>query len=58
MWPRDILPNRIPYARIMIFTYNSNVAFDVSESGVRQHANSLLDFVHGIREETVCVTSI
>ncbi|KAI9768271.1 MAG: hypothetical protein M1839_004165 [Geoglossum umbratile] len=52
MWPRDILPNRIPYARIMIFTYNSNVAFDVSESGVRQHANSLLDLVHGIREET------
>ena len=58
MWPRDLLPRKIPDARIMIFSYNSNVAWDVSEAGVRQHANLLLDLVQGIREDTVCVSSM
>jgi len=58
MWPRDLLPGKIPYARIMVFSYNSNVALDVSESGVPQHANSLLELVQGIREDTVCIFPI
>jgi hypothetical protein len=58
MWPRDLLPVKILYARVMIFSYNSNVAWEVSGAGIRQHANSLLDLVHGIREETVSVSSI
>ena len=58
MWPRDLLPGKIPNARIMIFSYNSNVALDVSESGIRQHANSLLDLVQGIRTDTVCVFAV
>jgi hypothetical protein len=52
-WPRDLLPERIPHARILIFSYNSNVAWDVSEAGIRQHANTLLDLVQGEKKKTV-----
>jgi hypothetical protein len=55
MWPKDLLPMKIPYARICIFTYNSNVAWEVSEAGIRGHANSLLDLLQGLREETVAI---
>ncbi|KAE9377690.1 hypothetical protein N431DRAFT_527699 [Stipitochalara longipes BDJ] len=55
MWPKDLLPLKIPSARICIFTYNSNVAWEVSESGIRGHANSLLDLLQGLREETALV---
>ena len=50
MWPRDVLPTRIPNARVMLFAYNSNVGLDVSESGVRQHANTLLDLLLAERQ--------
>ena len=53
MWPRDILPTKVDCARIMVFAYNSNVGWDVSESGVRQHANTLLDLLLAEREEEV-----
>ncbi len=53
MWPRDLLPKKIPDARIMIFKYNANVAWGVSEAGIRQHADTLLDLVQGKRYDTV-----
>ncbi|ORY01196.1 hypothetical protein BCR34DRAFT_442403, partial [Clohesyomyces aquaticus] len=52
MWPRDLLPQKIDYCRIFIFKYNSNVAFDASEMGIRGHANALLDHLWGHREDT------
>jgi len=33
-WPRDLLRPHVPGARILIFGYNSNVAFGSSASGV------------------------
>lgn len=53
LWPKDLLPSRVKHARIMMFEYNSNVAFDASETDLRGHAASLLDSVQGVREETV-----
>ena len=49
-WPGKLLPEHIPTARIMLFAYNSNVAWDVSEAGIRQHANDLLDLVNERRQ--------
>ncbi|KAF8249410.1 hypothetical protein K440DRAFT_641411 [Wilcoxina mikolae CBS 423.85] len=43
LWPRDLLPHDVPDARVLLFSYNSNVAFNVSQEGVRDHANSLLE---------------
>ncbi|KAH0613051.1 uncharacterized protein H6S33_009431 [Morchella sextelata] len=43
LWPRDILPSNVPECRILLFGYNSNVAFDVSNQGIKDHANTLLD---------------
>ncbi len=51
MWPRDILPIKVDYARIMLFAYNSNVGWDVSESGIRQHANTLLELLLAERQD-------
>jgi len=40
---RDFLPAQIPYARILLFGYNSNVAFETSIAGVGEQAASLLN---------------
>lgn len=42
LWLRDFLPQRLPGARIMLFGYNSNVAFRTSTAGVYEHAENLL----------------
>ena len=43
LWLRDFLPAKIPYARILLFGYNSNVAFETSIAGVREQAANLLN---------------
>lgn len=50
-WPVKQLPQRIPSARIHIFSYNSRVAWDTSTNGIQQHANNLLDRLLGARED-------
>jgi hypothetical protein len=55
LWPKDLLPSRIKRTRMMLFEYDSNVAFDASETDLRGHATSLLESVQGVREETVSV---
>ena len=55
LWPRDLLPSRVPTARVMLFVYNSNVASDASEAGIRQHANDLLDLVENERPVRHCL---
>lgn len=37
----------------MLFAYNSNVAWDAPEAGIRQHANDLLDLVNERRQVTI-----
>ena len=49
-WPTNQLPKRVPSARILIFSYNSRVAWDTNENGIREHANNLLDRLSGARE--------
>lgn len=43
LWLRDFLPQRIPNARILLFNYNANVAFQTSTAGVLEQAESLLN---------------
>jgi hypothetical protein len=50
-WPKDLLPKKIPNCRVLIFGYNSNVAFDVTQQGIKEHANTLLDRLSGNRED-------
>lgn len=42
LWLRDFLPQKLPNARILVFGWNSNVAFDTATSDVRDHAYNLL----------------
>lgn len=43
MWLKDFLPLKLKTARVLLFGYNSNVAFKTSTSGVREHAINLLN---------------
>jgi hypothetical protein len=46
LWLRDFLPSQLPRARILIFGYNSNVAFQTSAAGLSEHAENLLNLLH------------
>ncbi|KAI4601048.1 Serine active site containing protein 1 [Pestalotiopsis sp. 9143b] len=43
LWLQDFLPQRLPNARILLFDYNANVAFQTSTAGVLEQAESLLN---------------
>lgn len=49
-WPTEQLPKRVPSARILVFSYNSHVAWDTSQNGIQKHAENLLDRLSGARE--------
>jgi hypothetical protein len=51
-WPKT-LPQEMPWARIMIFGYNSSVAFNASTGTIRTHAASLLDRLDSARQDQV-----
>ena len=50
MWLQDegFLPTQIPNARILLFGYNSNVAFTASNAGLAEQAKNLLQLL-GLR---------
>jgi hypothetical protein len=50
LWLRDFLPSLLPEARIMLFAYNANVAFDTSAAGIREHAENILNWLKVKRE--------
>lgn len=43
MWLKDFLPQKLKTARVLLFGYNSNVAFETSTSGISDHAVNLLN---------------
>src|SRR5947207_6790843 len=43
LWLRDFLPARLPTVRVLIFGYNSNVAFGSSSAGVLEQSENLLN---------------
>ena len=46
MWLRDFIPQKLDTARIMLFGYNANIAFEKSARGVLQQAHHLLECLH------------
>ena len=51
LWLRDFLPSQLPSARVLLFGYNANVAFETSIAGVREQAINLLNRIASKREE-------
>jgi hypothetical protein len=43
LWLRDFLPARLSTVRVLLFGYNSNVAFASSSAGVLEQSENLLD---------------
>jgi hypothetical protein len=50
-WLKDFLPQQIPDARIMTFSYNAAAAFGQSTAEIVDHAKSLLASLVDKREE-------
>jgi hypothetical protein len=51
LWLKDFLPSQLPNAQILLFGYNSNVAFETSMAGIREQAASLLGRLVSKRED-------
>ncbi|KAK3317309.1 Alpha/Beta hydrolase protein [Cercophora scortea] len=51
MWLRDLLPYKLPNARVMTFGYNASVIGNTSVAGVRENARRLLSLLRDKREE-------
>ncbi|KAA6410460.1 MAG: hypothetical protein FRX48_05882 [Lasallia pustulata] len=51
LWLRDFLPPQLPSARVLLFGYNANVAFETSIAGVGEQAINLLNRIASKREE-------
>ncbi|KAK3314381.1 Alpha/Beta hydrolase protein [Apodospora peruviana] len=50
-WLNELLPHRIPRARVMTFGYNASVFGNTSIAGIRDNARSLLSHLQDGREE-------
>ncbi|CAI7659486.1 unnamed protein product [Penicillium glandicola] len=46
-WPRDFLAEDIPYARVFVYGYNSNITHSqtMSTASIKDHANTLLNLL-------------
>ena len=50
VWPRDLLPARMPEARVLCYEYNGSIRGATSIAGTRDHARSLLQQLEDYRE--------
>ena len=50
-WPRDLLPLKLPKARVMSFGYAANILLNSSTFSIRDHAMKLLTALRDKREE-------
>jgi hypothetical protein len=51
MWLQDLLPDKIPQARVMTFGYNADMINNYSTSNIRDHARKLLSLLRDKRDE-------
>lgn len=55
-WPRNLLPEKIPNARILTYGYNLDVVSflsQVNRSNIFHHASDMLSALEGERRESV-----
>ncbi|KAI5457511.1 hypothetical protein BGZ63DRAFT_80114 [Mariannaea sp. PMI_226] len=53
MWLNNLLPAKLPTARIMTFGYNADLVINFSALGIRDHARKLLSLLRDERYDTV-----
>jgi len=51
VWPRDLIPQKMPHARVLSFSYDADVHDDTSVSRIRDHARTLLNFLKDERSD-------
>jgi hypothetical protein len=49
-WLRDLLPYKVPRARIMMFGYQADVKANMSCAGIHENAMSLLSYLVNERQ--------
>ena len=50
MWLQDLLPSKLPRARIMTFGYNASIVGNFSTLRIRDHARKLLSLLRNKRD--------
>ena len=59
-WLRDLLPYRVPGARIMTFGFHADVRGNTSSVSIKENARSLLSYLvterHTEEESSICIT--
>lgn len=53
MWLKDLLPDKLPGARIMTFEYDAGAVANASPHGVRENAVNLISALRNKREGNV-----
>ncbi len=48
-WPRDLLPQELPLARILLFSYNSSIVSNASSANLASHAAMLCERLKNFR---------
>ena len=59
LWPKDLLPEDVPSARVLSFGYDAHIAnfwSPPSQNTIKNHANSLLAEIVGLRDKTETVS--
>jgi hypothetical protein len=51
LWLKDFLPKSLPHARVLLFGYNANIAFETAAAGVREQAVNLLNHIASERTD-------
>ncbi|KAI9452030.1 Alpha/Beta hydrolase protein, partial [Russula earlei] len=50
MWLRDLLPEQVPDARVLLYGYNANLVKDASRSRIKEHARLFIKSMQGLEE--------
>jgi hypothetical protein len=53
MWPKSLLPQAMPWSRVMMVGYNASVILGASTGTVRTHAESLMNRLRSVRQDEV-----
>ncbi|KAI9460337.1 hypothetical protein F5148DRAFT_259058 [Russula earlei] len=48
MWLRDLLPEQVPDARVLLYGYNANLVKDASRSRIKEHARLFIRSLKGL----------
>jgi hypothetical protein len=53
LWLKDALPDSVPSARVLVYSYNSSPVFGNDKDGFILHANNFLEWLRLFRQKVI-----